>query len=164
MVVTKKADTALEQAVSSVIGADQKLSGKGIVVHVREQVVILEGNLGSLAELNRAEKLTLGVDGIKTVDSSPIIIADRRPDPTRDRAILHEAEQALARHPGLRETQVKVAVDEGKATLSGTVEILKQKMEAHRIISEIRGITAILNLIETTATESPANEGPDGIG
>ncbi len=159
MVVTEHADAALEKAVLSAISTDQDLSE--ISIQVSRQVVILIGHVDSLAELNRAEILACGVEGAVSVDSSLIAITDGQPDITRDNAILYEAEQALTRHRVLRENQVLVDVHNGKATLTGMVETLKQKLEAHRIISEIRGITTILNLIETAAAENAAGDPED---
>lgn len=162
MVVTEQTDTALEQAIIKAICADQNLSGKEINVQVKKQAVILKGKVGSLAELSRAEKLA-SVDGVINVDSSLIAISDGRTENTRDKAIFHEAEQALMRHPVLRESQVQVEVNQGKATLSGTAKTLKQKLEAHRIISEIRGVVTILNLIETPEADNAAGERSDGV-
>jgi hyperosmotically inducible periplasmic protein len=161
MVVTEQADTVLEQAVSRIIHEDPILADKKILIQVSSRVVILEGVVDSLAETSRAQRLAATVEGVRDVENCINLNTAGRSDPDRDKAILHEAKQALACQPFLQETQIKV--DEGKATLSGAVDTLKQKMKAQQIVSEIRGVTAILNLIEVTAAENPTGDNPDDI-
>jgi osmotically-inducible protein OsmY len=155
-------DEAIEQEVSGAISADEQLSGKEITVRVSRQVAVLKGTLDSLAELNRVERLAVGVDGVRAVDSSLIFIAEESDDWNRDSVILQEAEQALAKQPLLQESRVQVSVNKGRATLTGTSETLKEKLEAHRIISEIKGIASIVNLIEVEAEEHPAGDHTNG--
>jgi osmotically-inducible protein OsmY len=152
-------DTELEHAVSGAFSADKTLSEKDLTVRVDNQIVFLKGSVDSLAELNRAERLAMGVSGTRIVDSSLINIRNGHPDSDQDKAIRQAAEQALERYPSLRR-QVNISIHQGQATLTGSVETLKEKLEAHQAVSEIRGIASILNLIETAAAENADEDGP----
>ena len=59
-----------------------------------------------------------------------------------------EAAEAAARLNKKQYSGVKVSVDNGIATLTGTVDLFEYKADAEKRVSKARGVTAVRNLIE----------------
>ena len=59
-----------------------------------------------------------------------------------------EAAEAAARLNKKQYSGVKVTVENGIATLTGTVDLFEYKADAEKRVSKARGVTAVRNLIE----------------
>jgi osmotically-inducible protein OsmY len=105
----------------------------------------------------RFRAVTLGVAALATAiaiprvalafDRSEITASPPRPDSLSDR-------DAEARLNKPQFNNVTVTVEDGIATLTGTVELYQYKADAERRVLKARDITATRNLIEVNSTEA----------
>ena len=81
-----------------------------------------------------------------------------------DSDIFAEARLALDRHLDMPAT-VRVHVEDGIATLTGTVRVTAQRAEAERTVGLVRGVRGTVNKITVTASEAPEDfEPPETAG
>lgn len=73
-----------------------------------------------------------------------------------DAEMFAEARRALDQRPTIPET-VRVHVDHGVATLTGTVRLASQSTEAADVVREIRGIERVVN--DISVAQRPSEEG-----
>jgi osmotically-inducible protein OsmY len=78
-----------------------------------------------------------------------------------DSDIFAEARLALDRQLDVPAT-VRVHVDNGVATLTGTVRVTAQRAEAERTVGLVRGVRGMVNKITVTASEVPVDFEPPG--
>jgi osmotically-inducible protein OsmY len=80
-----------------------------------------------------------------------------------DAEIFAEARNALDQHPAIPAT-VRVHVNEGVTTLTGTVRLASESAEAEDVVRHVRGVGRVVN--EITIAHVPSEEGfepPDSL-
>ena len=78
--------------------------------------------------------------------------------------IFAEARQALDQHGSIPAT-VRVHVDQGSATLTGTVRLASESSVAEEIVGRVRGVDRVVN--EITIAQVPSEQGfepPERLG
>lgn len=136
------ADRALARAVVL-----QQLAGPGVParqleVTVTHGVVILEGQVPTLAQRERAADLALLTPGVRAVVDH--LTLEPRVTPLLD--LQQHCQQALALDPALQDLRVQVAVEEdGTAVLSGQVRSPADRMLALAKVMRQPGITAVVD-------------------
>ena len=73
-----------------------------------------------------------------------------------DADIFAEARQALDLQPGIPAT-VRVHVDNGVATLTGTVRLASESAASEEIVRRVRGVERVVN--EISVAQRPSEEG-----
>ena len=68
------------------------------------------------------------------------------------------AQEAAARLDKKQYRDVKVQVENGVATLTGTVSLFEYKADAEKRLHRVKGITAVRNLIEVAGASVPDAE------
>jgi len=68
------------------------------------------------------------------------------------------AQQAASRLKGKQFSNVKVSVDNGIATLTGTVELYQYKMDAEKKVGHAKAVTAVRNQIQVAGPTVPDQE------
>jgi osmotically-inducible protein OsmY len=79
-------------------------------------------------------------------------------EPPADAAIANAIVERLSGDPGVNSLQVDVDVDQGVASLSGTVSHLLAKQRARRLAGTVKGVRAVINRIEVAAPFRPDDE------
>jgi osmotically-inducible protein OsmY len=84
-------------------------------------------------------------------------------DPGSDRAATSQSDNSAASDAAERLNKkqyrdVKVTVDNGIATLTGTVDLYEQKADAEKRVSKAKGVSAVRNLIEVAGPSVPDSE------
>jgi osmotically-inducible protein OsmY len=100
----------------------------------------------AMSRWNRLSEVAFGVLLVAgLVLSNPEVVRAASPAPQQDQAAVSAAESQLNKK---QYREVKVAVENGIATLTGKVELYEFKTEAERRVRHAKGVTAVRNLIE----------------
>ncbi|MFC0397318.1 BON domain-containing protein [Paraburkholderia rhizosphaerae] len=142
-----KSDKQLKQEVEEELEWDPAVTATEIGVEVTDRVVTLSGHPVSYAEKLAAEKAAHRVAGVKGVVVEMTVLlpqADKRSD-----SDIAEAVHAILHWTvGLPDDAVKVQVERGWVTLSGTVDWAYQSHIAVRSVSHMRGVVGVSNQID----------------
>jgi osmotically-inducible protein OsmY len=142
----------LQQAVRDELMAEPKVEYREIAVAAEDGVVTLRGTVGSLrqkVEAGRAAKRVQGVKEVRNDLDVRLLVGDRRENAELRGAVL----QALALD-SLVPSTIDATMDDGVATLTGTVNWQYQREEAEFIASNVRGVRGIRSEIVLVPTPS----------
>lgn len=141
-----KTDQQLQQDVIDELRWDPRITEKEIAVAARNGVITLAGTVESYAQKMAAEAAAERVSGVKGV---AVDLQVKLPGAARrtDTEIAHAVVNNLKWDVEVPEQDVKVVVDDGLITLSGTVEWNYQRAAAQRAVGSLTGVTGVINRI-----------------
>lgn len=142
-----KTDLQLKHDVEEELEWEPAVNASDIGVEVKDRVVTLSGHPPSYAEKLAAEHAARRVDGVRAV---VVEMEVRLPghDVRTDEDIAGIAQSVLRWTVGLHEDSVHVQVEQGRVWLTGAVEWAWQSQMAARVISQLRGVTGVVNHVE----------------
>ncbi len=112
---------------------------------VIEGIVELTGTVNNLLAKERATYIAEQIKGVRAVSNR----IDVKPSERRsDSALTDAVNDALFHDPAADSYEVRVSVQDGVATLSGTVESFAEKRLTERVAKGVRGVTGINNEIQ----------------
>jgi osmotically-inducible protein OsmY len=149
-------DISLKQSVLDALEFDPAVDAASIGVAVDGGVVTLTGHVPTYAEKLRAEELTMAIRGVKAI-AEEIEVRPVGAHPTADDEIARRILDALRWNTSLPADAVKVKVQAGWVTLSGTVEWNFQRDAAARAIRDMAGVKGVTNLIMIAPKASPSD-------
>ncbi len=133
-------DQQIADAIEDEILVDPAVRLNNIDVKVIDGVVTLSGSVPNLLASERAARLARTVRGtrsvVNTIDVSP---AKQR----TDAEIADDIRDALLYDPAADAFEVSVAVQDGQASLTGTVDSWQERDLALRVAKGVRGVTAV---------------------
>lgn len=135
----------LQHEVEEELRWDPTVHAEQVGVTVRDEVVQLDGHVGSLFEKWAAENAALRVKKVKAVANELKISL-----PTSEERVDSDIAEAALSHWEWNYAvpdSVKVKVSNGWATFQGEVQAEYQKDEAERIVRSLRGVKGITNEI-----------------
>jgi len=135
----QRSDEAVREDVENALLEDPAADSYEIKVRVDDAVVNLSGNVDSWVEKKLCERVAKKVKGVKAVENRiDIIYKTDRPD----YEIQKEIEARLKNNPFIEELLIRVAVDDGKVTLSGDVGSAAEKKRAYNLawVSGVRSV------------------------
>lgn len=146
-----KTDHQIQKEVADELDWDPLITDS-IDVAVHDGIVTLHGHLASYAEKLAAERAAERIAGVRAV----IVKMDvHPPGAVSDEAIAKAAHEALQWHVHVPPDVIKVRVEDGWVTLSGTVDWGYQKHLAERLVSQLRGVIGCINNIQMVAKTVP---------
>jgi osmotically-inducible protein OsmY len=150
-----KSDTQLHADVAEEIVTDPSLDAKRIAVAVHDGAVTLTGTVPSYWQKIEAESAVKRVTGVRAIanELKVELAALHRRD---DTDIAESATKALSWHSDLPEG-IKVVVNSGWLTLSGSVDWQFQRDEAERAVKYLSGVIGVTNNITIKATPKVAD-------
>lgn len=151
-----KSDYQIKQDVSEELAWDAAVNDTEIGVEVRDGVVTLSGNLQSYAEKYAAEKATLRVSGIKGLAVEINVVLPGSSKRT-DSDIARTAAQGLDWNSAVPKDRIKIMVEDGWITLSGTVDYQYQRAAAESSLRTLLGVIGISNQILIRHTIRPTD-------
>ena len=128
----------------ALIGAfhdDPGVTADDINVQVENNIATLTGTVDSILEKDRAERLVLSVEGVRSVVNRLEIKATTMSDLSIERHV----ENALATDPVTESWTIDVGVDEGDVYLEGTVASAAEKRIVEKITKGVRGVREVTN-------------------
>jgi len=151
-----KNDTKLQRDVIDELAWEPSIDAAAIGVAVADRVIILTGQVRSLAEKWTAEHAAKRVAGVLAVAND---IEVRLPGESQrtDVDIAQAARDALEWNVRVQHHHVTVAVSDGIVKLEGTVDTQHQKQVAERAIRHLTGVKGVTNLLRVPAGMAPAN-------
>jgi osmotically-inducible protein OsmY len=132
----------LKEQILNALDWEPSIDAGEIDVAVDDHVVTLSGRVGSYAQKLTAERVTLGVYGVKGVANDlEVVLA---PVHVRtDTDIAQAALEALKWNAVVPRERVTVAVSNGWVTLNGTLDWQYQKDAAERTVRNLTGVRRV---------------------
>ena len=143
----KKSDNQLQHDVEAELEWEPSVDHADIGVAVNDGVVTLSGYVKSYPEKVAAEKATRRVAGVKAI-AEEIKVRYASDPKTADHEIAKRILDLFAWHVAIPKETVKLKVEHGWVTLTGTVDWFFQKDEAAKAAGRITGVLGISNLID----------------
>lgn len=140
------ADEQIAEHVRRALAARADVTAPTIVVTVKNGVVALSGKVGNHWERLLAEDTALGTKGVTKVNNVLLVDLDEQ---IEDEALSREIQETLSYTRGLRDTNVRVAVADDTAVLTGDVPELWQKEIAEAVVRRFR-VNRADNLVRVT--------------
>jgi len=139
-----KGDIQLKQDVIEELSWDPAVDATGIGVQVNDGVVTLSGHLASLAEKYAAEAAAKRVAGVKAL---AVELDVRLPDDCQrtDADIARAVANVLDWNTMIPSERIRIMVEHGAVTLTGTVDWYYQRMEADHAVAGLYGVTSVAN-------------------
>ena len=138
-----KSDTDIARAVANALEWNTAVPFDKIDIRVEDGRVTLEGEVEWYYQREAAENTTRQISGVKSVLNLITVRQPQvKPDEVRD-----SIERALVRHAELDANRIKVSVENGHITLSGTVRSWAEKKAAEDAAWRSPGVTAVTNNI-----------------
>jgi osmotically-inducible protein OsmY len=128
-------DTRIAEYVRAALDAHADLTSETIAVSASAGAVTLSGSVASHWERTLAEDVALGSKGVNAVKNLLMVSLDEQ---IEDEALCREIQATLAYTRGLRDTDIRVAVNGNAAVLSGEVPALWQKEMAETVTRRFR--------------------------
>jgi osmotically-inducible protein OsmY len=139
----------LKDEILNALDWEPSIDAGEIDVAVDENVVTLSGRVGSYAQKQAAERVTLGVYGVKGVANDVEVVLAPVFERT-DTDVAQAAVQALKWNTVVPQDRVTVAVSSGWVTLQGSVDWQYQKDAAYRTVRDLAGVRGVTNNVTVT--------------
>jgi osmotically-inducible protein OsmY len=137
-------DRQLQEHVQQALDWDPSVDAAEVGVTVDKGVVTLRGDIKSFAEKQAAERVALGVYGVKAVANDLVVrlgVERQRTDSEIATAIV----AALRWSASVPHDKISVAVANGWVKLSGKVDWDYQRSAATRIVRDLTGVVGVTN-------------------
>ncbi|MBD3165340.1 BON domain-containing protein [bacterium] len=153
--VENRPDREIRQEIEEALAWDKRIDAALVEVNVNNSKVNLDGIVGSLAEKREATK-TAWVMGVEKVDNSDLKVESwAREDRFRKDKYVDKGEEeveaavrmALKHHPRVNHENITVDMDDGIATLSGTVDNVGSKRAAVETARNTVGVWSVKDFI-----------------
>jgi osmotically-inducible protein OsmY len=159
-------DHILEQAVMQALADNAYVPVDEIVVEVIDGRAVLRGTVGTLVERAEAVRTTRDVRGITTVDDELLVKlmgSSGRADADTEASVL----AAFIADDELNSDDFDVKARDGMVTLSGLVEVPRQRDRAERVALGVGGVKQVRNHVAvwlTVDADDVAERITDAIG
>jgi len=140
-----KTDSQIQQDVTHELQWDAAIDSTDINVSVDNGLVTLEGQVNSYPEKWEAEKAVQRIAGVKAL---VVKLAVTPLDQRSDEDIARAAESALSWASYLAKDSIKIQVENGWLTLSGTVPWDYQRQNAARAVRYLTGVKGVSDEIK----------------
>jgi len=137
-------DVQLKSQVRSELGYDPVVKNVNVVVTVDDGQVTLSGRVDTLKKKSRAERIVRSVRGVQDVVNA--IEVDTR-QTWSDSDIKGDVSDALFENPATDSYEVEAEVDDGRVTLTGTVDSYAEKILAENVVMGVHGVRSVKNEI-----------------
>ena len=152
----KKTDSQLQRDVMDELEWEPAVDHADIGVAVTDGVVTLAGYVKSFPEKVAAEKATRRVAGVRAI-AEEIKVRFAAEPKTADHEIAKRILDTIAWNVSIPDDKIKVKVEHGWVTLSGTVDWHFQSKEAARASGRVSGVVGVSNLIEVRQLPTPSD-------
>jgi len=150
-----KTDSQLQKEVFTELSWEPSIQSKDIAVSVKDGIVTLNGNVPSYAEKFAAESATKRVCGVRGI-AEELKVNLMSPHQRNDSEIASAAVAAIAGHISIPQDRVKVVVENGWVTLSGSLDWNYQCDYAHNAVRYLVGVKGVSNntIVKPTAVST----------
>jgi len=145
-------DQEMAQRVGKAI-SKSGVAGHDITVKYHDGAAILEGKVGSSAQVAQVTQAVSKVPGVKQVENR-LSAPGMRPAKPQNQVVAERIAGALAQ-AGMSANDIEVRFNNGVATLRGTVAHPQQAAIAEQVVAQVPGVQDVSN--ELTAGQGPAH-------
>lgn len=139
---TLPADEEINENIERILKWNSHIDAAEIQVKTHDNMVTLEGHVGSYWEKYVIEEIVNSVRGVLEVKNN---IEVRPKMETRDINIKNDIEQAFERTNLINEKNINVSVEAGMVTLEGAVSSFFSKTQAHNIAIYTTGVKDVVD-------------------
>jgi osmotically-inducible protein OsmY len=136
----------MQQHVQSALDFEPSVEASAIGVTAEDGIVTLRGDVGTYHEKQSAERVALGVYGVKGV-ANDLVVRPTNGYERTDTDIAQSAATALQLNFVVPRNKVTVSVTDGWLTLKGRVTWQFQKDAAARAVHDLAGVLGVTNQI-----------------
>ena len=159
MMANDRTDKAIQQDVQDELEWDPLIGKMEIAVRVIEGVVTLEGQVEHYSQKYAAERAALRTAGVRAI-ANDIRVAGRL---ANDTEIAVNIVRVLEAHTDIPVERIKVLVQDGQVTLSGSVDWQEQRSAAETLVRHVRGVVSVIDDIKIVQPVASATEIRGGI-
>ena len=149
-------DKQLQQHVLDALDFEPSIDAADIGVSVTNGVVTLRGDIRTYSEKAAAERVALGVYGVKAVANDLNVHLGNGFDRT-DTEIAEAAVSALRWNTVVPNDKVHVAVSNGWVTLKGQLDWNYQRTAAANVVRDLRGVRGVTNMLTVMPRPTPVD-------
>ena len=149
-------DKQLQQHVIDALDWEPSVDAAEVGVSVDHGVATLRGDVKTYAEKAAAERVALGVYGVKAVANDLVVQLGNGHDRT-DTEIAQAVLSALRWNTVVPSEKVAVAVSNGWVTLKGELDWNYQRMAAGNVVRDLRGVRGVTNLLTVVPRATPGD-------
>lgn len=147
-------DQKISDQVDDELLYDQAVLSHKIDVDTNQGIVRLTGDVNNLLAKRRAAKIAQSVRGVRAVvNDIEVSVSSAR----SDTAIQSRIENALLIDSATESYEVTPTVDNGHATLKGTVDSWQEKQLSEKVAAGVHGVTGVTNSIEVEYASNRSN-------
>lgn len=139
-------DRDLQQHVQTALDWEPSIDAANIGVSVDDGVITLRGDVRSYSEKATAERVTLGVYGVKAV-ANDVTVRLGDGQKRTDTDIAQAAVFALRWNTMVPDEKITVTVTDGWVTLTGRVDWEYQRAAAANTVRDLAGVRGVTNTI-----------------
>jgi osmotically-inducible protein OsmY len=136
-------DTDIMHAIETELKTEQSVSAHLIDVMVNEGIVTLSGSVDNLLACNKAVSVARSIKGVRSVVNN----VEVKPVSRSDAQIKQDVENAILQDPATETYSIGVAVEDGRVTLTGSVDSWAERELAEKVAMGVKGIKKIINEI-----------------
>lgn len=141
-----RTDAEIERAVEDAALYDPRVASFNIEPDVQAGWITLRGTVDNLKAKRAAESVARNTVGVIGVTNR---LKVRPVEQRSDVVVADEIEDALLANPTTDAYEILVSVNDGRATISGTVDSAYEKALAESVASGVKGVTEVRNLLVT---------------
>jgi len=150
-----KKDIEIQQNVMAELKAIPSLHTAEVGVSVKNGIVTLSGIIRSYPQKTAIEKAVLKLKDVQGI-AEDLVVKLNGSDTRTDTEIAEAVLYALEWHSGIDKDRIKILVEDGTVTIEGEVDWDYQRKQAHKTISNITGVKAIINNLKIAERPLPS--------
>lgn len=139
-------DSEVMLAVENRVLLSNEVQSKDVDAKVENGIVTLSGKVDNLVASRRAEDLATRVVGVQSIVNQIVVETDDVTDKQLNRKVV----KVFANDESFDASEVKVEIENGKASVDGQVDSLAEKRLAEEKLASMTGIREIENNLEIT--------------
>lgn len=151
-------DETIKKLVNDQLYWDHRVDASDVKIAVDDQVVTLDGSVPTYAARVAAFDDTRDVTGVKGVINNLEIDYTIEPELPTDANIEKFVTDRFRWDPNLKSYKINVSMNNGWATLEGTVDAYWKKIRAEVKAADVLGVVGVINNLAVVPTESIKDE------
>ncbi|MFP4467175.1 MAG: BON domain-containing protein [Candidatus Goldiibacteriota bacterium] len=133
-------DETLENVINGAFLADEFVSSHLIDIDVSEGVADLTGTVSDILQKERAEEIASTVKGVRAIVNRIKVKSS-----VDDAEIKKNIGNAVRYDPAIEISDLKISVEDGEVTLSGTADSWSEKILSGEAVKGVRGVKKVIN-------------------
>jgi len=144
-------DSWISTKIKTTLLFHRNVSATGTTVYVKDGIVTLQGEAGSLAQKDLTTEYVKDVDNVKEVKNDMTVAnAPPAPDATigdkiDDASITAEVKSSLLTRRSTSAIRTKITTTDGVVTVSGIAKNSAEKTLVTRLVTDINGVSKVIN-------------------